>query len=88
MAQFTKKAIAETFVALLNEKPFDKITVTDIVNECDINRNTFYYHYQDLFALVDEMFRMEAEQLVDMHTEWHDLKEGFSQMYLRWNELI
>ena len=43
MSQFTKRAIMETFIKLLGEHPLDKITVKDIVEECGVNRNTFYY---------------------------------------------
>ena len=53
MPSFTKKAIAEAFFRLLDQKPLDKITVKDIVEECDITRRTFYYHYQDIYDLLD-----------------------------------
>ena len=43
MANFTKKAIRDSLVKLLNEKPLSKITVRDIVDDCGVNRNTFYY---------------------------------------------
>ena len=48
MASFTKKAIRDSFVKLLNEKPLSQITIRDIVDDCGVNRNTFYYYYQDL----------------------------------------
>lgn len=48
MAGFTKKAIRESFVKLLSEKPFSQITVRDIVEDCGVSRNTFYYYYNDL----------------------------------------
>lgn len=41
MANFTKKAIRDSFVKLLNEKPISQITVKDIVEDCGVNRNTF-----------------------------------------------
>lgn len=44
-------AIKEAFMHLLNRKPLDKITVKEIVEECGINRNTFYYHYDDIYDL-------------------------------------
>ena len=50
MAQFTRTAIVNSFIRLLNEKPLDKITVKDIVDDCGVNRNTFYYHFQDIYA--------------------------------------
>ena len=51
MTQFTSKAIEESFIRLLNERPLDKITIKDIVDDCGISRNTFYYHFQDITAL-------------------------------------
>ena len=44
----TKRVIREAFVELLNERALSKITVKDITDRCGINRNTFYYHYQDV----------------------------------------
>lgn len=75
MTTFTKDALVRSFVQLLNEKPFDKITVTDVVRACGVNRNTFYYHFQDLYDLVDELFRTEAEKILEPLTEefaWQD----------------
>ena len=44
MASFTRKAIMDSCLRLLEERPVDKITVKDIVEDCGINRNTFYDH--------------------------------------------
>ena len=57
MANDTKKLIYYTFIDLLHTKPFDKITVRDIVEACEINRNTFYYHYTDIYDLLEEIGR-------------------------------
>ena len=46
MLQLTKKAIVNSFIKLLNEKPLDKITVKNIAEDCGINRTTFYYHFR------------------------------------------
>jgi AcrR family transcriptional regulator len=64
MADFTKKAIKETFMRLLNQKPLSKITVKEIASECGINRNTFYYHYSDIPTLLETILIGEAERLV------------------------
>ena len=45
MANFTRKAIKEAFLKLLNQRPLSQITVKDIVEDCGINRNSFYYHF-------------------------------------------
>lgn len=56
MALYTKKAIMRTFQQMLEEMPFDKITVSALVRRCEISSNTFYYHYQDIYALLDVWF--------------------------------
>ena len=43
MPNFTKKAIKETFIKLLDERPLNQITVKYIVEDCGINRNSIYY---------------------------------------------
>ncbi|MBE6604968.1 MAG: TetR family transcriptional regulator [Ruminococcaceae bacterium] len=53
MTSFTKKAIIESFLHLAAKKPLEKITVRDIVDHCGINRNTFYYHFQDIYAVLE-----------------------------------
>ena len=65
MAKETKKLIYETFIDLLGTKPFDRITVRDIVEACDINRNTFYYYYSDVYELLEEIFTKELNELVE-----------------------
>lgn len=64
MANFTRKAIREAFLQLLEERPLSRITVKNIVERCSINRNTFYYHYRDLPALLEEIVKEEAEAFI------------------------
>ena len=64
MAQFTKKAIIEAFIEQLGERPLDKITVKDIVTRCGVNRNTFYYYYQDIYALFSDIFELETQRIL------------------------
>ena len=79
MVQYTKKAIAESFMELLNERPFDKISVVDIAEKCGINRNTFYYYYADVYALVDDVFRMETQRIIDENVAFTSWQEAFMQ---------
>ena len=53
MALLTQKAILSTFEEMLEEMPFDKITVSALVRRCGVSSNTFYYHYQDIYDLLD-----------------------------------
>lgn len=79
MVQYTRKAINEGFIALLNERPFDKISVVDIAEKCGITRNTFYYHYADIYALVDEIFRNDTERLINQNVDCNTWQEAVVQ---------
>ena len=74
MADFTKKAIRDSFLKLLEEKPLKQISVRDIVEHCGINRNTFYYHYQDIPQLLESIIREEAERLVTEHPTFDSME--------------
>ena len=76
MANFTGKAIKESFIKLLTEKPLNKISVKDIVEDCGINRNSFYYHYQDIPALLLEIVTDEIEKLVNDYPTIDSLDEA------------
>ncbi|MDF2567526.1 MAG: dihydroxyacetone kinase transcriptional activator DhaS [Oscillospiraceae bacterium] len=56
----TKKAIAVALKELMKHKSFDKITVADITKQCGLNRQTFYYHFQDKYELVNWIYYNEA----------------------------
>ena len=60
-----------SFVKLLNLYPLDKITVKDIVSDCGISRNTFYYHYRDIYDLLDAWFHLELGRFTGEGTAWH-----------------
>ena len=53
MSQITKRALAASLKRLLAEKPLSKITISDITDDCGINRMTFYYHFQDIYDLIE-----------------------------------
>lgn len=59
--QYTRESIRREFIAMLDERPLDEITVTDLVARCEINRKTFYYYYQDIYAVLSEIFESELE---------------------------
>ena len=80
MSKFTEQAITAFLRSELAEKPFDKITVTGIVKRCGINRNTFYYHYQDMFALVDDMLKRAAAELSMTNPRMHDWQQAFAAL--------
>jgi AcrR family transcriptional regulator len=63
--QKTRQLIMNTFLSLLNEKEFEKITVNDIAGRANINRGTFYLHYTDKFDLLDKCIEIYVEQLLN-----------------------
>lgn len=71
--RYTKAAIRSSFLSLLEEKPLDKISVTDICKMADINRGTFYSHYSDPYDLNSKLERQLVEvleqQIRDLKTE-------------------
>ena len=55
-----KETIADAFIALARKKSIDKITVKDLVDYCDISRQSFYYHFQDILEVIEwNMQRIE-----------------------------
>ena len=64
MDSFTPKAIRDSFVKLLNERPMSQITIRDIVDDCGVNRNTFYYYFQDLPELVKTIVDEDAQRII------------------------
>ena len=75
MAQHTKNAIRLAFIQLLNERSLDKISIKDIAEKSAVNRNTFYYYYADIFALVEDILQLEAQDFqakMRRYDSWQD----------------
>lgn len=75
MANFTKKAIQTSFIKLLNQKPLSQITIRDIVEDCGVNRNTFYYYYQDLPHLVESIINEETDSMIQAFPRINSIQE-------------
>lgn len=58
-SNITKRALAAAMKHLMTEKPFHKITVSDICEVCGMNRKSFYYHFMDKFDLVNWIYDTE-----------------------------
>jgi probable dihydroxyacetone kinase regulator len=69
----TKKAMAESIKELMKKKSLEKITVSDIVKNCGLNRQTFYYHFKDKYDLLDWIYNNEVVTLISSisaGTDW------------------
>ncbi|MCQ2211949.1 MAG: TetR family transcriptional regulator, partial [Paludibacteraceae bacterium] len=73
----TKLVIAYAFKELLAEKPYNKITINDIAQKCDINRQTFYYHFHDIIELIEWICETEGESALKKNTTYATWQEGF-----------
>ena len=65
MASFTQQALRHTLLVLLERQPLDKITVKMLVDACGVSRNTFYYHYDDIPALLADTLEAEFAKTAD-----------------------
>ena len=79
MANFTRRAIKDTFLKLLNQRPLSQITIKDIVEDCGINRNSFYYHFEDLPALVEEIVEEQVQVLIQNHPTSHRWRSALTR---------
>ena len=62
MSQVTKRALEASLKNLLLQKPLSKITISDITEDCGINRMTFYYHFKDIYDLVEWSCQEDASK--------------------------
>lgn len=70
MPPFAKREIKNSFIKLLTERPISQITVKDIVEDCGVNRNSFYYHFQDIPSLLEEIIvEMTAKVIENLPKE-------------------
>lgn len=81
MSKFTRQAIMYSMLKLLQEKSIDKITVKDICEMCEINRNTFYYYYSDIYQVLEELLRTETEKSLKEKQENHSFYEDCLKKY-------
>lgn len=82
-SQITKQAIADGFKNLMREKNFDKITIADIANSCGLNRQTFYYHFQDKYELLDWIYYNEAIAIMTKNLSFENWSTRIYQMLSR-----
>ena len=70
MPPFAKREIKNSFIKLLTERPISQITVKYIVEDCGVNRNSFYYHFQDIPSLLEEIIvEMTAKVIENLPEE-------------------
>mgnify|MGYP001233706116 CR=1 FL=1 len=90
MSLTTKRALANSLKKLLSKRSFDKITVKDIVEDCGVNRQTFYYHFHDIYDLIEWIFQDAAEDLIRNGLDYEDWSAGLEILlqYLQENRAL
>ncbi|MGN0156116.1 MAG: TetR/AcrR family transcriptional regulator C-terminal domain-containing protein [Lachnospiraceae bacterium] len=86
----TKRLLADTLKNLMKQKPLSKITISEIIRDCNVNRKTFYYHFEDIYALVKWMFEEEAIEVFGQFDLLTNYKEAihFVLDYIEQNDHI
>lgn len=74
MSLTTKRALAASLKNMLSKRTLDKITVKDIVDDCNLNRQTFYYHFHDTYDLLEWLYLDETKDIIDkLHEKKYSL---------------
>lgn len=81
MSQITKRALEQSLKNLLLKKPLTKITVGDIAGDCGINRMTFYYHFKDIYDLVEWSCLEDARRALDEKKTYETWQQGLLQIF-------
>lgn len=80
MANFTKQAILQTFYQMLVEMPLDKVTVSALVARCGLSSNTFYYHFQDIYDLLETLMDQKLAEVRSGGSELADWTEDLRRL--------
>lgn len=81
MSQITKRALEQSLKNLLQQKPLSKITISDITKDCGISRMTFYYHFKDIYDLVEWACAEDAARALQNKKTYDTWQQGFVQIF-------
>lgn len=86
MSDITKNALANSLTELMAATPLDKITVRMLVENCGLNRQTFYYHFQDIYDLLDWTLQEDARHLVANKINLDNWEESIAALFVYMQE--
>ena len=81
MSQTTKRALEASLKKLLLQKPLSKITVSDLTEDCGVSRMTFYYHFKDIYDLVEWSCVEDAARVLEGKKTYATWQDGFFQIF-------
>lgn len=74
MSDLTKRALAEALKNRLSKTTLKNITIKDLTDDCGLNRQTFYYHFSDIYELMEWIFVDEANRILNLDYIDYDIK--------------
>ncbi|RHW32741.1 TetR family transcriptional regulator [Lysinibacillus yapensis] len=77
----TKRLLASSLKELMKIKPLEKISIRELTAHANVNRQTFYYHFEDIYDLLKWTFQQETIQLLAVHESTHVWQEGLLQLF-------
>ena len=84
MSRYTEKLIMQTFSEMLDEMPFDKVTVSALTRRSDISHNTFYYHYRDIYHLLEIWIRQDIAPFLRVGEDYADWESATKALLKNW----
>ena len=81
MSDTTKRALETSLKNLLLKKPVNKITINDITEDCGVNRATFYYHFKDIYDLIEWSCEEDSRKAADGNTTYETWQQGLLNIF-------
>ena len=81
MSKLTKNSLEQSLKNLLKTKPLNRITINDLVEDCGISRMTFYYHFKDIYDLVEWACAEDAARALQNKKTYDTWQQGFVQIF-------
>ena len=85
-----KEALISAFLHLIENEEYEKISVTSLVAECGISRQTFYYHFEDIKGMLEWAFESETKKICDAQdiNNWRNSAEMFVSLLEKYDTLL
>jgi len=80
MSLVTKQALSGSLKKLLTEKTLDKITISEICGNCGLNRQSFYYHFSNIYDLVSWALKTDVSEQIEGKINYKGWQEGFKEV--------
>lgn len=77
----TKEKLAEALRAKMKEKPLSRITISDLTTAVGINRQTFYYHYHDIYELIEDIYYRETMRAIGNDNTIETWQTGLAKLF-------